>query len=293
MLAYTLSAAPPPERLWQPPSQPIDVSGSASEESFVHSEHIDNGFESTTHDTPPKHSNVSARHTQTRVPCCGSPADPPTVITSSAHLDTLTLCASDQALLGKHLARAHGMFACRVYPLTRLSRDPYTDEPAQVLIQRVDAFLKVAGRPVHHVEILLEWVSSSMVDEMFLVFSRRSASKTEKDDLSEDATGVCLVGTRMNAFRARICNRLITTRAEFLRNKRGMGTCTWNWDTPLRRAFDGQEYSTYAREETVVERWDEDVRVHWVGAGRTKEVDAWEGGCRVQTADAPFSEGGI
>ncbi|KAI0352057.1 hypothetical protein OH77DRAFT_832524 [Trametes cingulata] len=252
-----------------------DITRSSSEESTSLSEHADSGFESATHDTPPKRPSPRP----TRLHRC--PLDPPIVIDSSTHPDALTLHASDLALLGKYLARAHGMFAWRVYPLTRLSHDPYTDEPAEVLVQRIDAFLKPVGRPVHYVEILLEWVPSAMSENTFLVFARHPASKPRNGVKEESSRNdVRLVGTRVHAFRARVCNPLTTPPAEHLLNKLGLGsrwTCSWAWDTPLGQAFDGQEYTDYARRETVVERWDGDVEAHWRCAGRTgEEVEGWK-----------------
>lgn len=79
----------------------------------------DSGFESATSE----HQSAVNSSGPARPRVCAS-------VDSSTHLDSLTLRSADIALLGKHLARTHGMFAWRVYPLNSLSCDPGSDEPS-------------------------------------------------------------------------------------------------------------------------------------------------------------------
>ncbi|KAL1945311.1 hypothetical protein VTO73DRAFT_2162 [Trametes versicolor] len=234
-----------------------------SVESVVISDCDDSGFESATSERRSAASSSCPAHS----PICAS-------VDSSTHLDSLTLHSADIALLGKHLARTRGMFAWRVYSLIPLSRDPGSDEPSGGLYQRIDAFLKPVGGAVHYVELLVEWVSSASSDHSFLVFAPcpcpSGASTTD---------GPRLVGTRVHAFRARKCDPSTSTSAEFLLNKLGLGSrwsCDYNWGTQIGATFDGPGYSRPALKQAVVERWDDDVRVHWTTAGKTEEeADVW------------------
>ncbi|EIW54033.1 uncharacterized protein TRAVEDRAFT_23261 [Trametes versicolor FP-101664 SS1] len=234
-----------------------------SVDSAVVSDCDDSGFESATFE----------RRSAANSSC---PVCTPTYasVDSLTHLDSLTLHSADIALLGKHLARTRGMFAWRVYSLIPLSRDPGSDEPSGGLYQRIDAFLKPVGGAVHYVELLVEWVSSASSDHSFLVFSPHSCpSGTSTTDEPR------LIGTRVHAFRARKCDPSTSTSAEFLLNKLGLGSrwsCDYNWDTQLGATFDGPGSSRSALKQAVVERWDDDVRAHWVRAGKTEEeADAW------------------
>ncbi|KAI8978236.1 hypothetical protein BD414DRAFT_553836 [Trametes punicea] len=230
----------------------------------------DSGIESITDDT-------RSRPFKSRLSPHPSVLD--SMVTEAIDADTLTLRAADIALLGDYLARTRGMFAWRVFPLTALPREPYSAVPERILIQRIDAFLRPVNQAVHYVELLLEWVSSSRADFGFLVFSPRSLP-TANDGLGTGKRkAIRFIGARVSAFRARKCDPLMASRAEFLLNKLGLGsqwTCSWKWDTVLAKTFDGPRYLQYALKQAVVERWSEEVRSHWLDAGRSpEEVDAW------------------
>ncbi|OJT07877.1 hypothetical protein TRAPUB_1227 [Trametes pubescens] len=247
---------------------------SASEESLVISDCDDSGVESATNDALP---GPSERRPAASSPCPAHCSSICASVDSSTHLDTLTLHSADIALLGKHLARTHGIFAWRVYPLTCPPRGPALDEPGGGLYQRIDAFLKPSGRAVHYVELLVEWVSSARSDNSFLVFAPRFRHNPGAPGGMQEEPR--LIGTRVHAFRARKCDPGTSSNAEFLLNKLGLGSrwaCSWNWDTKLGATFDGPGYSRSALKRALVERWDNDARTYWLRAGKTEDgADAW------------------
>ncbi|KAI0764393.1 hypothetical protein BD413DRAFT_673466 [Trametes elegans] len=219
----------------------VEVFSSSSESSL--SDHDDSGFESNTQDSPIKVQKSPNLH-------CGEYA---TQIDSSAHPESITLEALDMALFGEHMARTYGA-------------------PGAVLFQRVDAFLKPSGKVVHYVELLLEWVPPSLAHNPFVIFTGRPVEH-------EEVGGTRLVGTRVHAFRARKCDPATSSRAELLLNRLGLGTrwtCNCNWDTPLGRSFDGHRYLHHTLKQVAIERWENEVRSHWLASGKTqKEMDSW------------------
>ncbi|OSC98417.1 hypothetical protein PYCCODRAFT_1427819 [Trametes coccinea BRFM310] len=201
-----------------------------------------------------------------------------TSLDSGTFQDTLTLHAGDIAHLGDYLARKRGMFAWRVYPLSNLSVDSLGSAETNIM-QRIDAFFKPVGRSVHYVELVLEWTPSAGADFSFLVFPDALTSPRTSSACAKQRNPH-VVGVRVHAFRARVCDQRFKTRAELLLNKLGLGslwTCSWNWDTQLGKAFDAATGFKHMRDALVVERWHESVRAYWEAAGRTAEdIARWE-----------------
>ncbi|KAL7277576.1 hypothetical protein ACG7TL_008501 [Trametes sanguinea] len=170
------------------------------------------------------------------------------------------------------------MFAWRVYPLSNLSGDSLGSAETNIM-QRIDAFFKPVGRSVHYVELVLEWTPSAAADFGFLVLSDAFTS-VRYSSVHAKQRNPHIVGVRVHAFRGRVCDERFQTRAETLLNKLGLGsswTCTWNWDTPLGRAFDSASSPKHGCDAVVVERWHAGVRAHWAATGRTQEdIAKWE-----------------
>ncbi|KAI9061444.1 hypothetical protein FKP32DRAFT_1759646, partial [Trametes sanguinea] len=181
------------------------------------------------------------------------------------------------ALLGNYLARTRGMFAWRVYPLSNLSSDPSRSADTHI-VQRIDAFFKPVGRAVHHVELVLEWTPSAAADFSFLVFSDGFTSTNDTATCAERRS-LRIVGARVHAFRVRVCDGCLKSRAELLLDELGLGslwTCSWNWNTPLGKPFDDAVCSKHERDAVVVGRWDIPVRGYWEAAGCTaEEIATW------------------
>ncbi|KAI0333339.1 hypothetical protein GY45DRAFT_1432564 [Cubamyces sp. BRFM 1775] len=199
---------------------------------------------------------------------------------SSNHEDALTLHAEDMSLLGQYLARTYGMFAWRVHPIICLPGDPYPGGAPMGLFQRIDGFMKPAGRRVHYAELLVEWVPSSCAEARFLVQHAAPSNACSTREGYDGAVGeLRVIGMHLHAFRARKCDPNETSRAEYFLNTLGLGTqwtCSWGWDTLLGKTFDGLEYARRALDYTLVERWYEGVREYWLNSGLTlEEADEW------------------
>ncbi|KAH9888416.1 hypothetical protein C8Q73DRAFT_668313 [Cubamyces lactineus] len=210
------------------------------------------------------------------------PYESGSAIDSSKHQDAMNLHAEDTSLLGQYLARSYGMFAWRVHPIIHLPGQAYPDGAETGLFQRIDAFMKPAGRVVHYAELLIEWVPPSCSEVKFFVQhaipSRVHSQQGTSDDM-HGTLGLRVIGARIHAFRARKCDPRETGRAEFFLNMLGLGTrwtCSWGWDAPLATTFDGLAYARRALDHAVVERWLEGARECWARAGRTlEEAEEW------------------
>ncbi|KAI0629722.1 hypothetical protein C8Q77DRAFT_1161287 [Trametes polyzona] len=172
-------------------------------------------------------------------------------LSSSAHLDPLNLHPYDLRRLGLYLAHKCGMFSWRVGPFCDLSSDLKLKASRSGgnarAYQRIDAYCKPAGRAVRYVELVLEC----------------------------HRAGTHIVGCRVHAFRALICDSSQCTDKQFPPSKIGLGsswTSTWNWDESTSEAFCDMRQSR----EADVQRWDDEARLHWALSGFAQdETDVW------------------
>ncbi|KAI0753423.1 hypothetical protein C8Q80DRAFT_1267827 [Daedaleopsis nitida] len=149
--------------------------------------------------------------------------------------------------LGTHLALTYGMFAWRIYPVIRAELDPDVDVNVDALpplpfslFRRFDVFLKPAARPVHYIELIVDWESVM-------------ESATYQGSNPDSGATVDLLGAPLYAYSVKVC----AARHEDQEIR------SVKWDSPISLALNEAYSLPIAQVEVNTERWETEARTHW------------------------------